>query len=168
MTVRQASLTVSAVVFLYICDRTLKWLAIKTLDQGFFVLPGVKLELYYNQGVAFGIVLPHTVMILVSVLILLLLVWWVIRLIHFQAFGKMFFVLLVLVGGFSNLLDRLLFKSVVDYVSIFSLTVFNLADCYIVIGIIVLLYSYWFKQRREKHDITCQSRDGNRTSRPVD
>ena len=51
-------------------------------------------------------------------------------------------VMLVLAGGFGNLYDRLFRQFVVDYLdfsALFGFPVFNLADCCVVIGTIILV-----------------------------
>ncbi|MBM3894146.1 hypothetical protein FJ366_00915 [Candidatus Dependentiae bacterium] len=50
---------------------------------------------------------------------------------------------LIIVGGFSNLVDRLFHGAVIDFIQLFignyRLSVFNLADVYIIVGICILL-----------------------------
>jgi len=55
--------------------------------------------------------------------------------------------MLILIGGISNLIDRIQYGSVVDFVQIFvgdyRLSVFNLADVYIVVGLVFILQKAW-------------------------
>jgi signal peptidase II len=50
---------------------------------------------------------------------------------------------LIIIGGISNLIDRFIYGSVIDFIQVFigdyRLSVFNLADVYIVLGICILL-----------------------------
>ncbi len=46
----------------------------------------------------------------------------------------------ILAGGFSNVIDRLAYGAVVDFIPFFNLSYFNLADFYVVVG--VLVYGY--------------------------
>lgn len=58
-----------------------------------------------------------------------------------NTFGEM----LVLVGGTSNFLDRLIYGGVVDFIQIsygrWSFPIFNFADIYIVLGVGMMIYS---------------------------
>jgi signal peptidase II len=50
---------------------------------------------------------------------------------------------LIIIGGISNLIDRFIYGSVIDFIQVFigdyRLSVFNLADVYIILGICILL-----------------------------
>lgn len=47
---------------------------------------------------------------------------------------------LIVGGGLSNIIDRIFFGSVVDYIRILDLTVFNLADAGIIVGVGILIF----------------------------
>ena len=53
-----------------------------------------------------------------------------------------FFLVLVFSGAVSNLIDRIRFGCVVDYIDFKIFPVFNLADVYITIGAILFLFSF--------------------------
>lgn len=50
---------------------------------------------------------------------------------------------IIILGAFSNLLDRIFFGAVVDYIDLKYYTVFNLADVMIVLGIAILIVVIW-------------------------
>lgn len=54
-------------------------------------------------------------------------------------------VTLILSGGSSNLIDRVFYGCVIDFIDLKFWPVFNLADIYITIGAIVLMISYVFQ-----------------------
>ena len=60
-------------------------------------------------------------------------------------------IILILSGGISNLIDRIFRGFVIDYISIFSFPVFNVADMCIVIGVIIfiiqIIYGYIKKEK---------------------
>ncbi len=59
----------------------------------------------------------------------------------YDTFGEM----LVLVGGTSNFLDRLIYGGVVDFIQVsfgkWSFPIFNFADIYIVLGVGIMIYT---------------------------
>jgi len=57
--------------------------------------------------------------------------------------------LLMVLGGLSNLLDRLIWGGVVDYINFFNMFDFNLADAMVFGGVIGLIYKQWVMDRYE-------------------
>ena len=56
-------------------------------------------------------------------------------------------------GALGNLVDRIRFGHVIDFVSVGNFPVFNVADSCITVGIFVLLLGIWIQERREKKKI---------------
>ncbi len=55
--------------------------------------------------------------------------------------------ILILSGGISNIIDRFIYQAVVDFIHIWIFPVFNIADIYIMIGVLV-----WLTQEFFNHD----------------
>ena len=109
------------------------------LGESHRVLPFLSITHVRNTGIAFGI-LPGRLGI-VSVLTLLAVVW---MLVHFARSGSrhmLFPVALgLLVGGsVSNLADRVVQGHVTDFIHVSHWPTFNLADSFIVVGVVLLL-----------------------------
>ena len=110
-----------------------------TLGESRQVLPFLHIMYVRNTGIAFG-VLPGRLAI-VSVLTLIAVVW---MLVHFARSGSrhvLFPVALgLLVGGsVSNLADRMFQGHVTDFIHVSHWPTFNLADSFIVCGVVLLL-----------------------------
>lgn len=92
-----------------------------------------------NTGMAFGWNSGNTKNMILTILILLL-VFNFIRNQKDRIDTKTSIALsLVLAGGISNLVDRILRGGVIDFIQIKHFAIFNIADCYIVIGWILLI-----------------------------
>ncbi len=124
---------------LFIFDRSIKLLLIKSSVEGFFIGP-VQFFFHLNQGAVFGIRIPLWILLVVMVVVFWLLIKWYLEASRRNRKLVAFSLGLILIGGFSNFLDRLHFKGVVDFISIGFWPVFNLADVYITAGIIILFF----------------------------
>ena len=118
------------------------------------LIPGV-LSLTYvdNPGIAWSLFMDHPELLtLFTALLMLLLV-----VLFFTKFVRsnvlMVFLMLVLGGGLGNLADRVFRGSVVDYIHLefLDFPIFNLADCLVVVGVLltlVWLLAYWFREEK--------------------
>ncbi len=110
------------------------------LEQSHRVLPFLSITHVRNNGIAFGF-LPGRLGI-VSILTIIAVAW---MLVHFARSGSrhvLFPVALgLLVGGsLSNLIDRLAHGHVTDFIDVSHWPTFNLADSFIVIGVVLLIF----------------------------
>ncbi|NMC35932.1 hypothetical protein GYA49_02700 [Candidatus Beckwithbacteria bacterium] len=60
-----------------------------------------------------------------------------------------FWLLLIVAAGLSNILDRLLYGGVVDFIQIWQFPVFNLADSLITIGVIAISLKEFKQEKTE-------------------
>lgn len=105
-------------------------------SRDFFVGP-IHFHLVKNFGLPFGISMPNQlVMIIVGTLALILIL---LRKKLFTGDRSLAFVFLM-AGAVSNLLDRILFGLVRDFIDIGIVTI-NLADLFIVIGLAMFIFS---------------------------
>jgi len=56
--------------------------------------------------------------------------------------------LLVLSGGLGNLLERIFFGCIMDYIHISSFPVFNMADMLLTLGVVVILLRWYIENRK--------------------
>ena len=101
-----------------------------------------------NYGVAFNILNNESfnlgfVFSLLVFLICLYLVWLIFANHERHNITQLISLSLILAGGFGNLFDRVFLGHVVDFIAItFNPYVFNLADVFITIGILLYLINY--------------------------
>lgn len=139
-------------IFIFVCftvDRLSKWLALNLLPrEGVFIIPKtVGLILERNQGIAYSIPLSGPVLILTVLLILALLIFILFRAYRRKELPIIFSLSLIIVGAFSNFLDRLRYDYVVDLITLTGWPVFNLADVMITVGVAVILWKMVGKRK---------------------
>lgn len=67
---------------------------------------------------------------------------------------------LQLAGAVGNLIDRIIFGQVTDFVSVGNFAIFNVADSSITVGVAVLLIAVWWQERNErKKEAAAKSRE---------
>lgn len=115
-------------IFLVAADQLFKFLALKFFHSVF------------NRGIAFG--LGENVPILLIIIAYSILVLWILR--NKSGLGE----ILLLAGGAGNILDRLIFGNIVDWIRLGNLW-FNLADVYIAIGVGCIMLEM-IKEKRKK------------------
>ena len=140
------------VVVLFGLDRLLKYYFIKNpsevIGKGF--LSGVDFSLAKNSGIAFGISFNKTILIIITIILILVLIKLLVQFFLERKFLEVVGLGMIIVGAFSNLIDRLRYGFVIDYINVVWFTVFNLADSLITIGVVLLLWSTFYKPLDKK------------------
>ena len=150
---RTKMLLIDVVVMLVLLglDQLTKYLAIINLKNHSAVIlwDGV-LELNYleNRGSAFGMLQNQKFFILfIGVVFLAVILFFLFKLPEEKKFCTVHILLSAIVaGGVGNMIDRLRFDYVVDFISfvLIHFPIFNVADCYIVVATIVLFLLFLF------------------------
>jgi len=131
-------------LFLYLLDRIIKIGFLKSPDAfGDFVhwLPFGK-DFYTNQGIFFGLIMPLGVIIIISVIILAIVIYYLILAINKADFYQIIAWGLICIGGLSNLYDRIVYNFVIDWWIMPWQAIINLADIYIATGILLLFFIF--------------------------
>lgn len=146
-------------------DQLTKWLAVITLKNATAIelLPRV-LGLSYveNHGAAFGILQGQRYLFLI---ITGLVMAALLALLLFGKFRKyrLFNIsaTLIVAGGLGNFIDRLIHGYVVDFIEFlfFDFPVFNVADCYVVVGSVLLLVFFFFVYDEKKPPVIARTEE---------
>jgi signal peptidase II len=136
-------LIILASILAFVLESVIKYSTVNKIPQEGFYLFKPILQIVYtpNYNIAFSVPLPIILIyfFIISALIFLSYLWW-----HNLKTCNMKLLLaisLVIVGAFSNLVDRFALGYVVDYINIFIWPIFNLADCLIVAGVLIYILS---------------------------
>mgnify|MGYP001191114560 FL=1 len=110
-------------------------------------------QLIWNEGIAFGLLsfendfIYHSISSLITLIILIL----IIMLIKSKNVEKIGFAL-ISGGAIGNLFDRIMFKSVPDFIDFhvnnFHWFIFNIADIFITIGVLWLILAEFFVKKK--------------------
>ncbi len=143
-------------------DQLLKYWVVNHLEvgQSAAFLPGlVRLTRLHNTGAAWGSFSGSTALLTaVTAVLLVAVAWLVLKKVIRHPLG-LCAAMLVLGGGIGNMIDRICRGYVVDMFDLefMSYPIFNLADCFVVVGAILgAIYYLWFYDkydgRKAKHD----------------
>ena len=138
------------IVFIFAIDRATKLYVIllyeKNLNEEIFLSKYLNLFLTWNQGIAFGMLSFSEGNLYKYITILILIIILIIYFLLIKSDGfKRYSLLMILGGALGNFYDRIIYKSVPDFIDLhynnFHWFTFNVADIFISIGIILFLLS---------------------------
>ncbi len=128
-------------LFLFASDRVLKIIATKNIFNGekYTIIKNILyFDFFKNYNIAFSIPVSNLVAIILSITLLILMIIYFVKLkeVSKRCFGP---IILVFIGALSNIIDRIKFGYVIDYLNFININVFNLADVFIVLGILTII-----------------------------
>ena len=151
--IKENCIVIGFLLIIFLLDRVSKLYVIHTHNinnnSEIFFSKFLNIHLIWNEGVAFGLLsfneeLFYNILTFVIVIICLVIIFEIKK---NRSFKKYSFVM-VLGGAFSNLFDRLIYNAVPDFIDFhvgnFHWFIFNVADVFISLGIIFLIYNELF------------------------
>ena len=111
----------------------------------------ITIEFIKNKGVAFGINQGNTKNIVITLLIICFILNYVKNQIKYIDEKTSFSLSLILAGGISNLIDRIIKGGVVDFISIKNFAIINVADFYIVFGLFLFIIFFIINIRKKEY-----------------
>ena len=147
------------VFLIFISDRLSKIYIIneslKNLDNFILKSTYLNIRLIWNEGIAFGLFsfddkfLYHFLSLLILVIILVI-IYMIIKSDGLKKFSLM----LILGGALGNFYDRIAYGAVPDFIDFhingFHWFIFNIADIFITLGVICLIYVEVFLDKKDK------------------
>lgn len=124
-------------------DQLTKWLVLKYLEKPILLIPNfLSFELHTNTGIAFSIAVPQKLVIYLTYILLFLGIYIAHRELDTTKKTTNIFLGLALGGALGNLIDRIFRGYVVDFISLWIVPVFNIADMALMIGILGIIVFY--------------------------
>lgn len=130
-------------------DQLSKFIITKNLfqNQSIPIIKGVfHITLVHNRGAAFGILKNQIPLFIITSVFAIILIYFNIKKNKQSKFYSIA-LSLILAGALGNLIDRLFFGYVIDFLDFRIWPVFNVADSAITIGAILLGWSILFKKQ---------------------
>ncbi len=126
----------------------------------------LRITLLYNPSGAFGSkIFPPTFYFWFALIVAIgIIIWYIFRFsgIHLFRIGILF----VLAGALGNLFDRIRIDKVIDWIDIsigkFNWPVFNLADVYVTVGLILIFISSFLEDKKAKEKAKAEEREEKR------
>ena len=150
-------LNLIVVIFIFAFDRLSKLYILNLLETdqiaNVYIKQYINLNLIWNRGIGFGLLSSDTnyyhlvtfLIIIINVIILIMI---------FKSDDYKFFLLLMILGGsLGNLYDRIWYNAVPDFIDMhynnFHWFIFNVADIFITIGILCLIFAELFLNKKK-------------------
>lgn len=145
----------SIIIFIFFLDRISKYWILKyfeqSIDQNIIITSYLSFNLLWNDGIAFGLLQFEQKLFYNLVTLLIFIILIVVGKLSLNSKGlEKICYLMILGGGFGNIFDRLYYGSVVDFIDLnynnFHWFIFNVADMFITIGVLILIISEFIKK----------------------
>ena len=153
---------ISIIIITFSLDRISKlyviFLTEKNLSTNVFTSKFLNINLIWNEGIAFGLLSFDQNFYYNILTILILIITFIIIFLMFRSNGIEKFSYSMIIGGsFGNVTDRLYYSAVPDFIDIsinnFHWFIFNVADIFISLGVILLISLELFKKKKNEINI---------------
>ena len=145
------------IVAIFLTDRVTKYsminLSSKSEETNIIITSYLSFNLIWNEGIAFGLLsfdhkTYYNFLTILIIIITLIILWMIIRT---ERFERLAFIM-VFGGSLGNIFDRLFYSAVPDFIDFhiknFHWFIFNVADIFITMGVILLICKeLFFKDR---------------------
>ena len=127
------------ILFFLLLDQLTKQLIYRSDFTYWFVDRSVGFQLQLNEGVAFSLGVPPFVTIPLAVIVVFLFVYVYEHFVLRSRLTRLVFALFF-AGTLGNLVDRVFYGRVIDFIQVFVWPTFNLADSYLVLASVLVVF----------------------------
>ena len=155
-------LNLLALIFIFALDSISKLYITKLAEINnpvdIYLSSYLNLNLIWNKGIAFGMLSFDESVIYNFITILIIIVNFIILIMIVRSNDiKCYFLIFILGGSMGNLFDRLYYYAVPDFIDFhingFHWFIFNVADIFISLGVICLIFVELFLNKKTKNEI---------------
>ena len=145
------------ILLIFFIDRVTKFYLLNLQNEGididFYINPFLNLYLVWNTGIGFGLIsmdasIYYHILTLIIAIVNIALIYFLIKSKAIYAY----LIALVVGGSLGNLLDRIYYYAVPDFIDLhfgnYHWYIFNVADIFITVGIIGLLFVELLKKEK--------------------
>ena len=157
------AVSLAVIALLTVIDRLTKYAAVMTVKVNGpkeFLFGLFQFRYVENTGAAFSLFSDNTKLLSVLTVIILAVCLIILMTRKIKPLFLNICLLLVIAGGLGNVIDRIAYGYVVDFIEplFIDFAVFNFADCCVVVGVILLLIQMIFfdfkNDKKEKEKVT--------------
>ena len=150
------------VIFIFLLDRFSKLYILNLAEMNnlvdIYIAPFLNLYLIWNKGIAFGLLSFDKNSIYNLVTILIIVITFIILIIIIRSKDyKVYFFIFIFSGSLGNLFDRIYYSAVPDFIDFhindFHWFIFNVADIFISLGVICLIFVELFFNKKANNAI---------------
>jgi signal peptidase II len=149
------------VIFIFLLDRFSKiyviYLDKKFFGSEIFSSKFLNIHLIWNEGIAFGLMSFDEKNLYNGLTFIIILVSIIILYTAYQYKGlKRYALLSIFAGSLGNIYDRLIYNAVPDFIDFhvndFHWFIFNIADIFITLGVVIMIMTEFFTNNKEKNN----------------
>ena len=150
------------ILLIFFFDRATKIYLINMQSSGtdidFYIFPFLNFYLVWNTGIGFGLAsmesnIFYHILTVVIAIINIVLIYFLIKLKGIYTYS----IAIIIGGSLGNLFDRIYYYAVPDFIDLhlgnFHWFIFNVADIFITVGIIALVFIEIFKKEKEFNNV---------------
>ncbi len=155
---KKNSLSIFIILLIFLLDRVSKLLMINlasnTTEINIELSTFLNLNLIWNEGIAFGLFsfdkqIYYNSLTIIIILITVILIWLMLKSSGLEKIGFS----MIIGGSIGNFSDRIYYSSVPDFIDFnfkgFHWFVFNVADIFITLGVVILIYFEVFSKKQQ-------------------
>ena len=150
---RDYLLSASIIILCFFVDRIskIKIIEFQEYNSSYYVNDFINFDLVWNTGIGFGLFnslsgLIYNILTIIIGFVIIFLIYLITK----SKFLEKVFISLILGGALGNFYDRIFYYAVPDFIDIhynkFHWFTFNIADIFITLGIIILIFKDIFKK----------------------